>query len=124
MAIALTPSALASQYDFTSLTNSGLLKAAKQLGSEGKISSGDALQLEAEASGAFRTPVNRADVVPVSEVLQDPTKWNFINIYTQNVASEKYYGGSTVLDEGLLSVLKQYQTTESTSNGGTLSTSA
>ncbi len=124
MGVTSIGSSVASSYDFTKLTNSGLLTAAQELGSEGKISSGDALQLEAEASGAFRTPVNRADVVPVSEVLQDPTKWNFINIYTQNVASEKYYGGSTVLDEGLLSVLKQYQTTESTSNDGTLSTSA
>ena len=45
MGVAGTGSALGTQFDFTKMTNSGLLNAAHELGNEGKISSGDEAQL-------------------------------------------------------------------------------
>jgi hypothetical protein len=81
MGVAGIGSALSTQFDFTKMTNSGLLNAAQKLGNEGKISSGDEIQLAGIASGVDSYPTNGI-ASSVSNTLQDPTQKDFIDILT------------------------------------------
>jgi hypothetical protein len=125
MGVAGIGSALSTQFDFTKMTNSGLLNAAQKLDNEGKISSGDEIQLVGIASGVDSYPTNGI-ASSVSNTLQDPTQKNFIAILTQDLKSATSEGMTKQanLDRSLLTDLNQYQAPANANTGGTLSTLA
>jgi hypothetical protein len=120
-------SSLGDQYNFTSMTNAQLLSAAHSLGAEGKISSLDEAQLVATASGADSTPIS-GEPESVANVLQDPTKRNFVGDYQMQLASAQLCGSpqTAALDQGILSDLYQYQnqTNDAVESASTISTQA
>ena len=125
MGVAGIGSALSTQFDFTKMTNSGLLNAAQKLGNEGKISSGDEIQFVGIASGVDSYPTNGISS-SVSDTLKDPTQKNFIDILNQdlNSASGEGMTKQADLDRSLLTDLNQYQTSANVNTGGNLSTLA
>lgn len=125
MGVAGTGSALGTQFDFTKMTNSGLLNAAHELGNEGKISSGDEAQLVGIASGVDSYPTNGI-ASSVNDTLKDPTQKNFIDLLSQSLNSATAEGMTKQadLDQSLLTDMNQYQTSEIANLGGNLSTRA
>jgi hypothetical protein len=131
MGVAGIGSSLASvgvQYDFTKMTNNGLLTAARQLSSEGKISSGDEAELMGMASGAHSTPVDRSQVTSncVTDTLNNPTPINFLNIVQEYAASDHASNmtKAAALEDSITKDLMQYQGTSVRTNIGTFSTAA
>ena len=123
MGVAGIGSALSTQ--FTKMTNSGLLNAAQELGSEGKFSSGDEIQLVGIASGVDSYPTNGI-ASSVSDTLKDPTQKNFVDILTHDLNSATREGMTkqAALDQSLLTDLNQYQAPANANTGGNLSTLA
>jgi len=114
---------LGSAYDFTSMTNSGLLNAAHSLANQGSISGLDESQLVGIASGVDSAPVGGSGT-SVSESLQDPTERNFMGMLNVQLAWDKSTNMTqdTALDQNLVNDLNRYQTDDLADPGRTLST--
>ncbi len=108
------------QYDFTKMTNSDLLDAAHQLGSEGKISLQDEAQLVGIASGVDNASPD-GNSPTVSDYLSSSTQTNFLDYLRQDVASADRTGQTKTADlyGGILNDLLPYQATEGNSVGET-----
>ncbi len=102
------------QYDFTNMTNSQALSAARKLGGEGKISSGDEMQLIAMASdgGSLSAPLNPATQPNwIADNLSSTTRHNYVDSTAAQLASDNSHGMAleASVDGALLKDLTAYQ---------------
>ena len=117
MSITGLSSSLGMQYNFASMSNSELLNAAHTLANEGKISGEVEAGLVSTASGC--DSITLSGTRPsTTEILQDPTKRNFIDEYQKQMASAESTGSSkgVAWDSQILTALSKYQDSNTNSS--------
>jgi hypothetical protein len=127
-------------YNFTNMTNSQAIFAAKTLGSEGKISAAAEMKIYMTASGWDHISINpttgasdpAAQATWVADHLSSTTPSNFENTFKGFITSDNYFHNTkeAVLDTEVLRDMEKYSSDAGSANvtpaaaGGILSTAA
>lgn len=117
-------SALGAQYDFTNMTNAELLRAAKSLHKEGKISDRSEAELIGVASGVDYAEIDRSSHTDgVAKSLADTTQKDFLaylqHAYQGSAATPGSKGSEIYLNA--LNELSKYQTSSAEPENTTVS---